>query len=244
MACSAKYVTINLYETEPLRHITGPTIRPGGMMLTRRALDFCCLPPRVNVLDVGCGAGATVSYLCNVEGLKAFGLDLSWALLAEESKQTLRTGRVQGRAEVLPISSECLAAVFCECVMSLLSDPLAALNEWYRVLAPGGYLVASDLYARSCQGEEKEFPHRPHCCLDGAVAHDTLMDRMSAAGFDVLFFEDHTALLKQLAAQLVWQHGSLDAFWSAVGGAGCGCAAEEFQNRPGYYLMVARKGEI
>jgi ubiquinone/menaquinone biosynthesis C-methylase UbiE len=237
--------TVNLYETETLRTITGPAIRPGGLTLTQRALDYCRLPEGVRVLDVGCGSGATLAYLRSRKRIRAFGVDFSWKLLTEEDDPNLRSLRTQGRAEALPLKNDYFSALFCECVLSLLPDPAMAVAEYCRVLAPGGYLILSDLYARPRQGRKEESASLPlNCCLNGAVGRESIVDWITAAGFDLLFFEDHTDLLKQLAAQMVWQYGSLAAFREAAGGAECRGGSAIFAGRPGYYLMVARKGVL
>lgn len=233
---------VNLYETQVVRTITGPAIRPGGMALTRRALDFCRLPEGARVLDVGCGSGATPAYLRSEKKMRSFGLDLSWKLLSEEDDPSMRSIKVQGRAEILPLKDRCVSALFCECALSLLPDPPAALAEWRRVLVPEGYLIISDLYARARKREDRRSSLPLRCCLDGAVPRDILINRITAAGFEPLLFEDHTDLLNQLAARMVWRYGSLAAFWQVVGGAACRGVTETITGRPGYYLMVARKG--
>ncbi|MFZ1985198.1 MAG: DVU_1556 family methyltransferase [Desulfatitalea sp.] len=233
--------TTNLYESPALRAVTGPAIRPGGLALTERAQAFCRLARGAEVLDVGCGSGATVNHLRQCHGLRAVGLDLSWHLLAEGSGADGSPVTIQGRAEALPIGEGRLAAIFSECLLSLLADPATALAEWHRVLAPEGFLIVSDLYARSGRWVDGQTPPSVRCCLTGAVPREMLLDRLRAAGFTVLLWEDHTPLLKQLAARLVWAHGSLAAFWESVG-AGCAVGQDSSGGKPGYYLMVARKG--
>ena len=56
-------------------------------------------------------------------------------------------------------------------------------------------------------------------------------DRLAATGYELLVWEDHSPLLKQLAAQLIWTYGSLDAFWSAVAGPAAEDALDN--GRPG-----------
>jgi arsenite methyltransferase len=237
---------VNLYETRVLRDVTGPVIRPGGFDLTDRGVAYCGLAPGARLLDVGCGTGAAVDHLCRHHGLTAMGIDRSEALLEEGMRSHGGSALVRGRAEALPVGDGRVQAVLCECVLSLCPDPLCTLGETLRVLQPGGYLVLTDVYARG-SSTPVENTGRPivNCCLQGAVDRYTLETRITGAGFDLLLWEDHSLLLKQLAAQLVWTYGSLDAFWSAVygpdapnvmhgGGAG-GCS------RPGYYLLVARK---
>jgi SAM-dependent methyltransferase len=137
--------------------------------------------------------------------------------------------------------------VLCECVLSLCSDPLNVLKEMRRVLLPQGSLVLMDIYAQT--PKSKGWALRGlnvRCCLQGAVDRTAVENRVAAAGFELLLWEDHTRLLKQLAAQLVWTYGSLDAFWSAVAGPDtaetlCRRGGAGGSARPGYYLLVARK---
>jgi arsenite methyltransferase len=208
-------------------------------VLTDRALAFCKLPGGARVLDVGCGSGFTVDHLYRHHGLPAVGLDISRMLL-EEGRDAGLCALIQGRAEALPIGEARLAAIFCECTLSLLDEPRSALAEWRRVLARDGYLILSDLYDRSVRSRYAMQPNPTRCCLNGAVTRQTLFERMVVAGFEVLLFEDHTPLLKRMAAQLVWEHGSLEAFWENAEGT-CATGSRRFEGRPGYYLMVARK---
>ncbi|MBT8340146.1 MAG: class I SAM-dependent methyltransferase [Desulfatitalea sp.] len=229
---------INLYESAALREVTGAVIRPGGLALTERALEVCKLSAGARVLDVGCGSGVTVMHLRQCHELKAVGLDLCWPLLREGRHQAGPTPLIQGRAQALPLGDGGQAAIFCECVLSLLAAPEIALAEWHRVLVLGGFLAITDLYTRS--GPTKTPSAAPsRCCIAGAVDRKTLLQRIVAAGFEVLLFEDHTPLLKQLAAQLVWTHGSLESFWAKTGTI---CGAFE-SPKPGYYLLVAEKCE-
>lgn len=232
--------TVKLYESEALRTVTGPAIRPGGLVLTERAIAFCALRTGAPVLDVGCGTGATAAHLRQAHGLEAIGLDISRELMGAGTALSDRPILIQGRAEVLPFADRRMSAVFGECVLSLMAASEKALAEWHRVLEPGGYLILSDLYDRTGHDAGRLLPALQRCCLEGAVGRRTLHEHIERAGFDVLLFEDHTPMLKKLVAQLVWAHGSLDAFWSAVGG-GCG-KGHAGGGQLGYYLMVACKG--
>ena len=54
---------VNVYESCCMQEATGETLRPGGFKLTEQAVDFCALNEQSRVLDLGCGMGATASYL-------------------------------------------------------------------------------------------------------------------------------------------------------------------------------------
>ncbi len=230
------------YESPALRDITGPAIRPGGLELTERAMAFCDLAPGARVLDLGCGIGASVAYLRRSRGLAAFGLDLSAGLLGEADQVFGRLPLVRGRAEQPPLADVSLAAVLCECVLSLCPDPVTVLAQAHRMLSPDGFLIVTDIYARTPGYAPRVDRSQIRSCLDGAMDRNRIESCLAGVGFERLLWEDHTPLLKHLAARLVlafgsratWQLMSANINWA--GPAVCG-------DRPGYYLLVARKKE-
>lgn len=236
---------INLYESAALREVTKPVIRPGGFALTDRGVAACGLNKGDRVLDIGCGTGAAVDCLRNRYGLNAMGIDLSAVLLREGARTNRGTPLMQGRAEQLPLVDGCCGAVLCECMLSLSASPHLVLQEMWRVVTPGGYVILSDLYSREPATVALTGTQPIRCCLQGAVDRSTVEERVGAAGFEQILWEDHTLLLRQLAAQLVWNYGSLDAFWEAVAGPAVAESIQPSQGggcrRLGYYLLVARK---
>ena len=226
------------YESEALRAVTGPTIRPGGLALTGRAADYCGLGPGDRVLDIGCGTGATTVFLQAEYGASVIGIDLSRLLLAEARNQEPTLGLIRCSAMALPIKANVLSAVYCECVCSLLPDAALALNGFYRVLHPGGHLVIADLYWRT-PDETMTVQPLAGGCLAGAVDRQTMIVRIETAGFEIVLWEDHSDALKKLAAQLVWSGVSLTEWW----GIDCASGSCDSGRRPGYCLIVARKKE-
>jgi arsenite methyltransferase len=225
------------YESDWLRAVTGPAIRPGGLALTGRAMEFCRFPARSRLLDVGCGTGATVEYLRNHYQLDTCGLDISSLLLGEGKSREPSLPLLRACGESLPFASSSLDGILCECVLSLLSEPFNALHEFNRVLGTNGMLILSDVYL---QGEGEKHTLQEDAldgCLKGARLAGFTETMLSKAGFSIILWEDHTPLLKELAARLVLANGSADALW--------GCSGTGFSTmaplRPGYYLLVARK---
>lgn len=232
-----------LYESIEMRAVTGPTIRPGGLILTERALDLCSLPDGARVLDVGCGVGATVEFLCRERHQAAIGVDTSSLLLKEGIERRPNLALLQGTAENLPFRSGSFSALFCECVLSLLPDSALVLKEFARVLNPEGFLILSDVYARM-PDEASSLLHLPvRCCIKGAVGIRQIIAWVEESGLTVVTWEDHSALLKQLAAQLIFRFGSLNAFWGTTCSEGHPEAIEAAvkRARPGYYLLIARR---
>ncbi|MCB2149565.1 MAG: class I SAM-dependent methyltransferase [Deltaproteobacteria bacterium] len=225
------------YESEAIRAVTGPAIRPGGLDLTRRAARYCRLKAGDRVLDVGCGTGVTTALLNREFQTRAVGVDLSVVLLTEARRCDPDLPVIRGNAVDLPLKADHYSTVFCECVLSLLPDPARALNEFCRVLRPGGHVVVADLYQRTAGSTDSGLTGRG--CVKGAVSRDVSVQRMVAAGLVICLWEDHSDLLKVLAARLVWAGISLKDVW----GKACSPAAGKEPFRPGYYLLVAGKGE-
>jgi arsenite methyltransferase len=234
---------LNPYESPRMRSVTGPAIRPGGLELTERAMSFCRFTPEATVLDVGCGLGTTVDYLRKEHHLQAFGLDQSAPLLKEGKEKSPDLGLIRGKADSLPLPRRCLAGLFCECVLSLVDHPTRMLRECRRVLKPGGYLILADIYARNPIHIMRLRDLHVHCCARGAMDRDQVEHYVQYSGFSILVWEDHSIFLKRLAAQLVFEYGSMAAFWGTTcpGNDPAEVQPTVRQARLGYYLMVARR---
>lgn len=206
--------------------------RPGGLALTDQALALCALPPGARVLDVGCGAGATVAHLVAHYGLAAYGLDR----LPAPPRGGRSLPLVQSLGEHLPVGQGQLDAIIAECALSVMADAGPVLSEFRRVLKAGGLLILSDIYLRHPDG--RSLP--AEICLGGAVSQAQIFERLHAHGFWVTGWQDHSAALKQFAVHLIFSNGSLPQFWrQTVAPSGARAAGGKL----GYYLLLAQKGE-
>lgn len=94
------------------------------------------------VLDVGCGTGAFVAALAG-RGARVWGVDPTPEMLARAREVVGRAGGLkQGRAEELPFKDVWFDRVVFRLVLHLVDRP-RALAEAFRVLAPGGRVVAA-----------------------------------------------------------------------------------------------------
>lgn len=170
--------------------IDGLLCRPGGVELTGKALRFCAFPEGAFLADLGCGKGLTVDYLRSL-GFQAVGLDQN-----PSPNSFCQTGE----AEALPYADSSLDGVFFECSFSKIARADKVLKEVRRVLAPSGRLIISDFYAR-----------QKASCFQGVLgrldAKATWLKTLKDAGFDCLLFQDESAALRNLAAQILWERG-------------------------------------
>ena len=113
-----------------------------------RLLDLV-LPGRggLDALDVGCGTG----FLCfelAARGHRVTGVDLAPAMLAEARRKAAAGGVAvrfeEADAEHLPFARGAFDLAISRHVLWTLPHPEAAIDEWARVLRPGGRLVVVD----------------------------------------------------------------------------------------------------
>jgi ubiquinone/menaquinone biosynthesis C-methylase UbiE len=101
----------------------------------------------LDALDAGCGTGF-LSFELAARGHRVTGVDFAPAMLAEaRRKATERSVSVcfeEADAEHLPFPDASFDLAISRHVLWTLPHPEAAVDEWIRVLRPGGRLVVAD----------------------------------------------------------------------------------------------------
>ncbi|WP_436908984.1 class I SAM-dependent methyltransferase [Halosimplex marinum] len=100
-------------------------------------------------LDVGCGTGVVALLLAEL-GHEVVGLDAAPAMLDQARAKRRGTDRslsvLQGDAETLPLADDSVELVTARHLVWTLPNPRGALQEWQRVLEPGGRLLLLEGY--------------------------------------------------------------------------------------------------
>jgi ubiquinone/menaquinone biosynthesis C-methylase UbiE len=111
-----------------------------------------CLPQQgaLDALDIGCGTG----FLCFellIRGHRVTGVDFAPTMLerarAKAAERGASIGFEQADAEALPFASASFDLAVSRHLLWTLPHPEAAIDEWVRILRPGGRLVVVDSQA-------------------------------------------------------------------------------------------------
>jgi len=116
---------------------------PAALAWRERSYQLLDVAPGQAVVDVGCGTGGAVAELA-ARGAQAIGIDSSkWMIDAARRRFPQRDFRL-GSAGSLPFEDGSVYGYRAERLYQHLPDPVAALAEARRVLAPDGRIVLLD----------------------------------------------------------------------------------------------------
>jgi len=129
----------------------GMTKHMGGLKTTEKLVELCHINQDKHILVVGCGVGVTSCYLAKKYGCHVVGVDLS-AKMVDRSKERAKRKGVEAKVEFrvadaqnLPFGDDAFDAVICESVNAFVENKPRAMNEYVRVIKPGGYVGINEV---------------------------------------------------------------------------------------------------
>jgi len=191
------------------------SMHPGGLRLTDRAARLASITQGMMLLDVGCGAGVSLEFLSRKFGIIPLGIDISADMISIASQMLPGSMLTTGNAGQIPYESDSIDAVICECVLSLVENPMPVIREMRRVLRPDGTLIVSDICG------ENDFYE--------------IQTMFTDAGFDVTNLEEHKAALITYAAEAHLEGAIPSCFAATVE------TARTIYGNSTYYLLICRK---
>jgi arsenite methyltransferase len=128
----------------------GITKHLGSFEATTKLLERCRIGEGQQVLDVGCGVGATPCFLARKCGCRVTGVDILPAMVERSEERARREGirdRVDFKvadAHQLPFPDGLFDVVITESVTAFSDDKPRAMHELVRVAKLGGYVGLSE----------------------------------------------------------------------------------------------------
>lgn len=124
----------------------GLTKHVGGLEATEALVDLCHINENKYVLDVGCGAGVTPCFLARRYKCNVVGVDILDGMVQVSKARARREGLMDkvefkvADAQNLPFQDNLFDAVITESVLAVTENKKKALDEFVRVVKPGGYI--------------------------------------------------------------------------------------------------------
>lgn len=209
-----------------MKKMPGMTNRPGGFIITDKALKLCSFRSGAKILDIGCGSGATVEYVMQNYGFEVCGLD------ANPEQADSNIFLIKALSEEIPFPAASMDGVLMECSFSMMNNQETVLKECNRVLKADGRLIISDMYAR---GE----PAQLKGPLGRIDTKENIVSVVESNGFKIDHFEDFSHHLQTMWGQMIFEKGA-KSFYCSLGVD----PATMKRIKCGYCLIVASKKDI
>lgn len=179
------------------------------------------LKPGERVLDVACGTGVVTRLVSEQVGSDGtvMGLDLNPGMLAVARTETPSEMSIEWReanAEDMPLPDEAFDVVLCQMGLQFMEDKPRALQEMWRVLAPGGRLIlnvpgpAQKIFIDFAETLKQYIsPEAAGFVTQVFSLHDTdeIQQLMGKAGFSEITIEANMKTLRlPLPKEFMWQY--------------------------------------
>jgi arsenite methyltransferase len=162
------------------------------------------------VLDLGSGAGFDCFLAANKVGKqgKVIGVDMTPEML-EKARANARKGKYVnvefrlGEIENLPAADNSVDVIISNCVINLVPNKKRVFEEAFRVLAPNGRLMVSDIVLLKELPEAIQKNVEAYAgCISGAEIKDKYLELIRKAGFkEVQILEEKTYPLEYVISE-------------------------------------------
>lgn len=153
---------------------------------------FAQIKPGDTVIDLGSGAGNDCFVARHETGPagKVIGIDFTPAMVAKARENAFQLGYnnvefIQGDIDEMPLPAGVADVVVSNCVLNLVPNKAAVMQEMFRVLKPGGHFSVSDIVLVGDLPEQLRNDASMYAgCVSGAMQESDYLAALQAAGFE------------------------------------------------------------
>jgi len=175
------------------------------------------------VLDLGSGAGFDAFLAARKVGKlgKVIGVDMTKEMI-ERARENAKKGGFEnvefrkGDIEDLPCGDNEVDAVISNCVINLVLDKKRVFEETYRVLKPGGRLMASDVVLTKLLPDEiKNDEELLSGCVSGAILKEEYLELLKKVGFEnIVIHKESVGFLKDYTVSITFSaYKKRESYW-------------------------------
>lgn len=164
------------------------------------------------VVDLGSGAGndCFVARRQTGDSGKVIGVDFSDVMIqkARSNAEKLGYNNVEfreGDIESMPLNDAIADVVVSNCVLNLVPNKLAVMQEIFRVLKPGGHFSISDIVLKGSLPKALQEDGEMYAgCVAGAIQKDQYLDFIKQVGFQNITIQKEKLI--QLPEDILRRH--------------------------------------
>ncbi|MEB3180103.1 MAG: methyltransferase domain-containing protein [Nostocaceae cyanobacterium] len=196
-------------------------------LTAKRLVELGNIQPGQTILDVATGTGnvaLAAAKIVNPTG-QVFGVDIAKDMLVQAECKVNQAGLTnitlqEGDVAQLDFSDHYFDAVFCASGLHFIADMLAALDEWRRVLKPGG-LVAFSSFGEGMNSPLREILEARLLSYGVSIPPSELLHRLDKPDKSRnLLQEAGFQNIQTLTEQLGYYLSNVDEWWDIVWNSG------------------------
>ena len=214
-------------------------LRPGGKKATEWLFKQAEFTPQSRVLEIACNMATTSIDIAKRFNCHIIGIDMDKSALAKAKQNVIKNNVSQlvdiqqADASKLPFADNSFDVVINEAMLTMYADKAKArlINEYFRVLKPGGKLLTHDIMLDNPENSQDVMAQIHNAINVNAqpMSHDEWINLFSTIGF-INIKSEHAAMTLMSPRGMITDEG----FFGAIKIVG---NALHKQNRPQFIQM-------
>ncbi|RFU62452.1 class I SAM-dependent methyltransferase [Peribacillus glennii] len=174
---------------------------PGGFALTKLILEREDIDCQTKILDAGCGTGQTSAYLAKTFGCKVYAIDVHPEMIKAAAvrftEENIPVTISEGSIEELPFPEDTFDYIIAES-STAFTDITNSIQEYFRVLKPGGVLLNIDMAVEQELKSEEKAEIIAFYEMKDVWTEDEWIDAFDHAGFEAVDVLKANSVMEEL----------------------------------------------